>query len=70
MGIQMNPGQLEWTVTDHMAKFSTAEAEAIVHAMLSFFWLESSIWTKEVRDSVDSSGTRLPVDIPGVFIIR
>ena len=53
----MNPGQLEWTVTDHMAKFSTAEAEAIVHVTLSFFWLESSIWTKEVRDSVDSSGT-------------
>jgi len=66
----MNPGQLEWTVTDHMAKFSTAEAKAIVHATLSFFRLELSIWTKEVRDSVDSSRTRLPVDVPGVLIIR
>jgi len=70
MGIQMNPRQLEWTVTDHMAKFSTAEAKAIVHATLSFFRFESSIWTKEVRDSVDSSGMRLPADVPGVFIIR
>ena len=55
-----------------MAIFSTAEAKAIVHATLSFFRLESSIWTKEVRDSVDSgnsSGTRLPVDVPGVLII-
>jgi len=69
----MNPGQLEWTVTDHMAKFSTAEAEAIVHATLSFFWLESSIWAKEVCNSVDSSngsGRQLPVDIPGVLIVR
>jgi len=68
----MNPGWLEWTITDHMAIFSTAEAKAIVHATLSFFRLESSIWTKEVRDSVDSgnsSGTRLPVDVPGVLII-
>jgi len=40
----MNPGQLEWTVTDHMAKFSIAEAKAIVHVTLSFFRLEVSIW--------------------------
>ena len=69
---KMNPGQLEWTVTDHMAKFSTAEAKAIVHAMLSFFQLELSIWTREVRNSVDSgnsSGMRLLVDVPGVLII-
>jgi len=69
----MNPVQLEWTVTDHMAKFSTAEAKAIVHATLSFFRLESSIWMKEVRDSVDSgnsSGTQLLVDVPGVLIIQ
>jgi len=55
-----------------MARFSTAEAKAIVHATLSFFWLESSIWAKEVCNSVDSSnGSRrqLPVDIPGVLII-
>jgi len=63
----MNPGRLGWTITDHMAKFSTAEAKAIVHATLSFFWLEPSIWTKEVHNSVDSangSGIRLPVDVP------
>jgi len=68
----MNPGQLEWTVTDHMAKFSTAEAKAIVHVMLLFFQLESSIWTKEVRNLVDSgnsSGMRLPVVVSGVLII-
>jgi len=51
----MNPGQLEWTVTDHMAIFSTAEAKAIVHATLLFFRLELSIWAKEVHNSVDSS---------------
>jgi len=55
-----------------MAKFSTAEAKAIVHATLLFFWLESSIWTKEVHNSVDSGnsdGMQLLVDVPGVLII-
>jgi len=69
----MNLGRLEWTVTDHMAKFSTVEAKAIVHVTLSFFRLELSIWTKGVRNLVDSSNSsrmRLPVDIPGVLIIR
>jgi len=69
----MNPGRLEWAITDHVAKFFTAEAKAIVHVMLSFFWLESSIWAKEVCNSVDSSNgsrRRIPVDIPGVLIIQ
>ena len=55
----MNPGQLEWKITDYMAKFSAVEAKAIVYVTLSFFQLESSIWAKEVCNLVDSrNGSR------------
>jgi len=43
---------VSWAVGNHMARFTTAEAQAIVHAALALFQLEFTVGAKKVCDAL------------------